>query len=88
MTRWEGEKFIEYVQSAVWTFGIAGDWKATALDAGVWVETVMEGRQRLMAARRNEDEDEGRHRQEKRERQTHLNLLRTHPVKGKERHNV
>ena len=29
---------------------IAGDWKATALKAEVWVETVAEGWQRFMAA--------------------------------------
>ena len=32
-------------------FGIAGgDWKATALEAEVWVETVTEGGRRFMAA--------------------------------------
>ena len=32
------------------TFGIAGDWKATALKADVWVEAVREGGSRFMAA--------------------------------------
>ena len=31
------------VQSDVRGFGIAGDWKATALEEQVWVETVTEG---------------------------------------------
>ena len=38
-------------------FGIAGDWKATALVAGVWVETVTEGGRRFMAAWRKEEKD-------------------------------
>ena len=38
-------------------FGIAGDWKATALKAEVWVETVTEGGRRLMAAWRKEEVD-------------------------------
>ena len=48
-------------------FGIAGDWKATALKAEVWVETVTEGGRRSMAAWRKEEVDAARHRQEKRE---------------------
>ena len=31
-------------------FGIAVDWKATALKAEMWVETVTEGGRRFMAA--------------------------------------
>ena len=31
-------------------FGIAGDWKATALEAEVWVETAMEGGRRFTVA--------------------------------------
>ena len=46
---------------------IAGDWKATALNAEVWVETVTEGGRRFMAAWRKEEVDAARHRQEKRE---------------------
>ena len=49
------------------TFGIAGDWKATALKAEVWVETVTEGGRRFMAAWGKEEVDVARHRQEKRE---------------------
>ena len=30
-------------------FGIAGDWKTTALEAEVWVGTVTDGRRRFMA---------------------------------------
>ena len=42
-------------------FGIAGDWKATALKAAVWVETVTEGGRIFMAARRKEEVDAARH---------------------------
>ena len=38
-----------------------------ALKAEVWVEVVTEGGRRFMAAWREEEEDEARHRQEKRE---------------------
>ena len=48
-------------------FGLAGDWKATALEAEVWVETLTGGRWRLMAAWGKEELDADRHRQEKRE---------------------
>ena len=42
----------------------AGDWKATALEAEVWAETVvMEGGRRFMAACRKEGVDATRHRQ-------------------------
>ena len=44
-----------------------GDWKAAALEAEVWVETVAEGVRRFMAAWRKEEVDAARHRQEKRE---------------------
>ena len=46
-------------------FGIVGDWKATALKAEVWVETVTEGGRRFMAAWRKEEVDAARHRQKK-----------------------
>ena len=48
-------KYINRVQSDVRAFGIAGDWKATALEAGVRVKTVMEGRRRFMAAWREKE---------------------------------
>ena len=56
-------------------FGIAGDWKATALKAEVRVETVTEGGRRFMAAWRKEGVDAARHRQEKRESTRLGNLL-------------
>ena len=66
------------VQSDVRAFSIiAGDWKATALGAEVGVETVTESRRRFMAARRNEEVDEARHRQEKR-KATILGKLLSH----------
>ena len=68
--RGRGEKekeWTDYVQSDIRAFGIAGDWKATALEAEVWVETVTEGGRRFMAARKKEEVDAARHRQEKRE---------------------
>ena len=55
-------KWIDCVQSDVRAFGIAGDWKTTALGAGVWVEAVTEGGWRFMAARRKEEEGATRHR--------------------------
>ena len=55
------------VQSDIRAFGIAGDWKATALEAEVWVETVTEGGRRFMAAWRKEEVDAASHRQEKRD---------------------
>ena len=42
--------WIDCVQRDVRASGIAGVWKATALEAGVWVETVTEGGRRFMAA--------------------------------------
>ena len=51
----------------LYTFGITGDWKASALKAEVWVETITEGGRRFMAAWRKEEVDAARHRQEKRE---------------------
>ena len=46
-------------------FVIAGVWKATALEPGVWVETVTEGGRRFTVAWRKEEVDAARHRQEK-----------------------
>ena len=63
------------VQSDIRAFGIAGDWKATALNAEVRVETVTEGGRRFMAAWRKEEVDAARHRQEKREATRLGNLL-------------
>ena len=44
------KEWTDCVQSDIRAFGIAGDWKATALKAEVWVETVTEGGRRFMAA--------------------------------------
>ena len=43
------KEWTDCVQSDNRAFGIAGDWKATALKAEVWVETVTEGGRRFMA---------------------------------------
>ena len=59
--------WTDCVRGDIRAFGIAGDWKATALEAEVWVETVTEGGRRFMAAWRREEEDAARHRQEKRD---------------------
>ena len=69
------KEWTDCVQSDFWTFGIAGDWKATALKAEVWVETVTEGGRRFMAAGRKEEIDAARHRQKKREATRLGNLL-------------
>ena len=44
------KEWTDCVQSDIRAFGIAGDWKATALKGEVWVETVTEGGRRFMAA--------------------------------------
>ena len=61
------KEWTDYVQGDIRAFGIAADWKATALEAEMWVETVTEGRRRFMAARRKVEVDAARHRQKKRE---------------------
>ena len=61
------KEWTDCIQSDIRAFGIAGDWKATALKAEVWVETVTEGGRRFMATWRKEEVDAARHRQEKRE---------------------
>ena len=43
------KEWTDCVQSDIRAFGIAGNWKATALKAEVWVETVTEGGRRFMA---------------------------------------
>ena len=69
------EKWTYCIQSDIRAFGIAGDWKATALKAEVWVETVTEGGRRFMAVWRKKEIDAARHRQEKREATRLGNLL-------------
>ena len=44
------KEWTDCVQSDIRAFGITGNWKATALKAEVWVDTVTEGGRRLMAA--------------------------------------
>ena len=61
--------------SGVWHIG--GDWKATALKAEVWVETVTEGGRMFMTAWRKGEVDVARHHQEKREA-TRLGKLLSH----------
>ena len=69
------KEWTDCVQSDIRAFDITGDWKATALKAGVWVKTVTEGGRRFMAAWRKEEVDAARHRQEKREATGLGNLL-------------
>ena len=45
---------IAYRATSGRLFGAAGDWKATALEAAVWVETVTKGGRKFMAACRKE----------------------------------
>ena len=49
---WSGKKkeWTGCVQSDIRAFGIKGGWKATALEAEVWVDTVTKGGRRFMAA--------------------------------------
>ena len=63
----EEKEWTDCVQSGIRAFGIAGDWKATALKAEVWIETVTEGGRRFMAAWRKAEVDAARDRQEKKE---------------------
>ena len=58
-------------------YGIAGDWKAKALEAEVWVETVTEDGRGFTAAWRKEEVDAARQCQEKRET-TRLGKLLSH----------
>ena len=58
---------IDCVQSDVPAFGIVVGWKAAALEAGVWVETVPEGRRRFMVVWRKEGVRAARLPKEKRE---------------------
>ena len=53
----KAKEWTNCVQSDIRAFGIMGDWKATALETEVWVETAVEGGRRFMAALRKE----GRH---------------------------
>ena len=57
------KEWADCVRSDVQVFGIAGDWKATALEVEVWVETATDGGRRLMVTCRKEEVDAARHRQ-------------------------
>ena len=69
------KEWTDCVQSDIGAFGITTDWKATVLKTEVWVDTVMEGGRRFMAAWREEEVDAARYRQEKREATKLGNLL-------------
>ena len=69
------KEWTDCVQGDIRAFGIARDWKATALKTEVWVETGTEGGQRFMAEWRKEEVDAARLRQEKREATRLGNLL-------------
>ena len=56
------KEWIDCVQSDIRAFGITEDWKATAIKAEGWVDTVTGGGRRFMAAWRKEEEDAARHR--------------------------
>ena len=44
------KEWTDCVQSDIRAFGITGDWKATALEAEVWVETLTDDGRRFIAA--------------------------------------
>ena len=44
------KEWTDCVQSDIRAFGVAGDWKATALEVEVWADTVAEGGRRFMVA--------------------------------------
>ena len=59
------KEWIDYVQIVVRVFDIARASKATAFEAGVWVETVTEEGERFMVALGKKEKDSARHRQER-----------------------
>ena len=71
------KEWTDCVQNGIRVFGIAGDWKATALKTDEWVETTTEGGRRFRAGWRKEEVDVARHRQEKIEA-TRLGKLLSH----------
>ena len=74
-TTYYEKEWTDCLQGDIRALGIAGNWKAAALKAEVWVETITEGGRRFMAAWREEEVDAARHRQEKREGTRLGNLL-------------
>ena len=73
----EKKEWTDCVQSDIRAFVMAGDWKATALEAEVWIQTVTEGGRRFMAAWRKYEVDAARNRRVKRE-VTRLGTLLSH----------
>ena len=71
------KEWTDCVQRDIRAIGIAGGWKATALEAEAWVEMVTEGGRRFMAAWRKEEVDAARHHQGKSEA-TRLGKLVSH----------
>ena len=71
------KEWTDCLQSEIRAFGIAGGWKATALEAEVWVETAAEGGRRFLATWRKEEIETTKHRQDKRE-STRLGKLLSH----------
>ena len=67
--RGKEKEWTDCVQSDIRAFGIARDWKATALKAEVWVETIPGGRREVhdRVEERRGTVDATRHRQEERE---------------------
>ena len=74
---WSGKEkeWTDCVQSDIRAFGIAGDWKATALETQLWVETVTEGGRRFMVACRKKEVDAVRHHLKNKEAASLANLL-------------
>ena len=73
-----GEKSRPIAYRETWIFGIAVDWKATLLEAKVWVQTVTEDGRRFTAAwRKYIYIDAARYHQETREA-TRLGKLLPH----------
>ena len=48
----KGKEWTHCVQNDIRAFDITGDWKATALKAEVWVDTVTEDGRKFMTSRR------------------------------------
>ncbi|CAN0437417.1 unnamed protein product [Ascophyllum nodosum] len=69
------KEWTDCLQSDTRALGMTRNWKATALQAEVWVEIITEGGRRFMTAWRKEEVDAARHRQEKREGTKLGNLL-------------
>ena len=82
------KEWIDCVQGEVRAFGIAGDWKATAVQAGVRVETLTEGRRMSTAASRKEEIDAARHRLKRETIKIREVVIVHESVKPTERHHL